>query len=347
METLWTMEQMQPSTISMAWQRDEARKLSPTASHLFKLILPLGILKLDEEKRLVSTQTAPKHAPPTILLLHPSQPLSHVGRLILASLAPATPSISFRSTSGVPGGQQLQWSDSTDVGDFTRDAVRAAHFSICISYTPSPGTVGSDDAPSEVLLDVEVPTVADRTRFLRRRLTRAEAQLAEMETLKRACDRDARQGARRMASAGFGLLALYWGTVARLTFWDYGWNIMEPITYLSGLSTVMGGYLWFLYQGREVSYTSVLDRSVSARREALYKGRGLDIERWAELRAEAVTLRREIRRIEADYEPSGEESARTEREEKVKAKEEAGKDSEGEDEENESTRRNAKKDEGA
>lgn len=44
---------------------------------------------------------------------------------------------------------------------------------------------------------------------------------------------------------------------------------MEPVTYLSCLTMVIMGYPWFLYQGREVSYSSVLQRSVSARREAL------------------------------------------------------------------------------
>lgn len=209
---------------------------------MFKLILPLGTLKFDQEKHVVSKGKAKKRTPPTVILLHPSQPLSHVSRLILASLAPATPNISFRSTSSA--GEQFQWSDSTDVGDFIRDAARSAKFSICIGYDPTPSTSSSTADTSEVLLDVEVPTVADRTRFLRRRLDYINKQVTGMEDLKRACDREARHGARRMATAGFGVLAVYWGTVARLTFWDYGWDVMEPITYLSGLSTVMAGYLW-------------------------------------------------------------------------------------------------------
>ncbi|KAJ6588200.1 hypothetical protein B0H19DRAFT_922542 [Mycena capillaripes] len=273
-------------------------KLSPTASHLFKLILPLGMLKFEQDKHVVSKGKPQKRTPPTVILLHPSQPLSHVSRLILASLAPATPNISFRSASSA--GQQFQWSDSTDVGDFIRDAARHAKFSICIGYDSVSST--KTEEASEVTLDVEVPTVADRTRFLRRRLEYIDKQLKGMEDLKRQCDREAHHGARRMATAGFGVLAIYWATVARLTFWDYGWDVMEPITYLSGLSTVMAGYLWFLYQGREVSYSSVLDRSISARRETLYKARGFDIEHWMDLVTEAKRLRSEIRRIAEDYE---------------------------------------------
>ncbi|KAJ7052682.1 hypothetical protein C8F01DRAFT_1169511 [Mycena amicta] len=306
--------------------REGRGKLSPTSSHLFKLVLPLGTLKVDAEQRSISNQPdSYKTPPPTVLLLHPSQPLSHIARLIQASMPfgqinPA-PAISFRSLGHVhrnrPGIHRnkdlVQWSDSTDVGDFIRDAAKAAHFSIHISY---------EDTNSEVRLDVQVPTVADRTRFLRRRLAQAEAQLAEMESLKRTCDAEAHRGARRMAMSGFGMLVVYWGVVARLTFWDYGWDVMEPITYLSGLSTVICGYLWFLYQGREVSYSSVLDRSVSARREALYKTRGLDIERWAELRAEARGLRRDIGRIEEDYEPQEDDSDSEEVDEEVEQEQE-------------------------
>ncbi|KAF7329561.1 MCU domain-containing protein [Mycena kentingensis (nom. inval.)] len=223
---------------------------SRTGKHLFKLILPLGTPQ--PEKRVLSKAEESSDEPPTVLLLHPSQPLSHIARLIQASLpfsrGSHPPDISFRSGSRQP----VKWSDSTDVGDFIRDAARSANFFIHFSYPPSPSEFNS--AGGSVTLD-------------------------------------AHRGARRMATVGFGMLVVYWGVVARLTFWDYGWDVMEPITYLSGLSTVICGYLWcvraaFLYQGREVSYSSVLDRSISARRETL---------------AEARSLKREIGRIEEDY----------------------------------------------
>jgi len=208
----------------------------------------------------------------------------------------------------------FQWSDSTDLGDFIRDAARSANFVISITYgDPDPPgknldanhvvTVAENSTPGiqETLLDVEVPTFADRTRFLRRRLTKIEGKLRDMEVLRQECDREARRGARRMAVGGFGMLVVYWAAVARLTFWDYGWEIMEPITYLSGLSTVILGYLWFLYQGREVSYSNVLHSSISTRREALYKARKFDIEQWVDFNNERKSLRKEIRRIAEDY----------------------------------------------
>ncbi|KAL0946010.1 hypothetical protein HGRIS_012287 [Hohenbuehelia grisea] len=302
-------------------------KLSPTSSHLFKLILPLDNIHRDPKHAhkhspggAHSTATTTKKPLPIVLLLHPSQPLSHVSRLILASLAPSLPSISFRSTS--PRGQEFQWSDSTDVGDFIRDAARAAKFCVCITYDHEhDGDTEAKDKPDETVIDVEVPTFADRTRFLRRRLATVQGRLKDMEGLKRECDREAHRGARRMAISGFGMLLVYWGLVARLTFWDLGWDVMEPITYLSGLSTVICGYLWFLYQGREVSYTSVLDRSVSQRREALYKSRGLDIDLWVDLVSEDKAIKREIRKIAEDYDDAREDDAEDDDEGKGKDQE--------------------------
>lgn len=255
-------------------------KLSPTSSHLFKLILPLDRLQPDG---------TPVGGPPTVFLLHPSQPLSHMSRLIVSSLSGfRSPTISF--TSVTPRGRELQWSQSTDVGDFIRDAARTEQFELRIK-----------DGDVERSLPVEVPSFADRTRFLRRRLEAIEQELHSMEEIKRQCDMEAHRGARRMAVGGLAMLVVYWGAVARLTFWDLGWDIMEPVTYLSGLSMVILGYLWFLYQGREVSYSSVLDRSVSTRRQALYRARGFDIDRWADLITEAKSLRKEISKIAEDY----------------------------------------------
>ncbi|KAF5392712.1 hypothetical protein D9757_000834 [Collybiopsis confluens] len=277
-------------------------KLLPTSSNLFKLILPL-VGRKDSNNSIL----------PIVLLLHPSQPLSHVGRLILASLprrGDSGPTISFRSI-GASHFRQLEWSDSTDLGDFIRDAARVTEFNIHIM--PS-DTDSSEDKPErkDQVISVRVPTFTDRTRFLRRRLDAINGQLHSMEGLKRECDREARRGARRMAVGGFGLLVVYWAAVARLTFWDYGWDVMEPITYLSGLSTVICGYLWHvqIISRREVSYSSVLDQSVSARREALYKQRGLDIDKWGDLVSERKHLMKEIGQIKEDYEQPQREKER-------------------------------------
>ncbi|CUA67595.1 Calcium uniporter protein 5, mitochondrial [Rhizoctonia solani] len=259
-------------------------RLSPTSSHLFKLIIPVP--------------TAKTKAPPlTVFLLHPSQPLSHVSRLILASLPPdtsPTTSITFQSIPHQPKSREIQWSDSTDIGDFVKEAAQNREFAITISPDPT-------KAKDEVRIHVLVPSFRDRTRFLRHRLQSVANEVSKLEKVKRDCDHIAHQSARRLALGGFAMLLVYFGAVARLTFWDFGWDIMEPVTYLSGLTWIICGYLWFLYQGREVSYSSLLKQSISTRRARLYESNGLDLDLWADLVTEEKQLKREIHKIADDY----------------------------------------------
>ena len=82
---------------------------------------------------------------------------------------------------------------------------------------------------------------------------------------------------------------------------DYGWDTMEPLTYLAGLSTIMLGYVYFLWHNREVSYRSALNITVSRRQNQLYNSRGFDIARWETLVEEANALRKEIKKVADEY----------------------------------------------
>jgi hypothetical protein len=79
---------------------------------------------------------------------------------------------------------------------------------------------------------------------------------------------------------------------------------MEPVTYLAGLSTIMCGYLWFLYHNREVSYRSALNITVSRRQNTLYEKKGFDLQKWETLIDEANALRREIKGVANEYDVS-------------------------------------------
>lgn len=194
------------------------------------------------------------YSPPTVFLLHPSQPLSHVSRLLVSALTPTILSIpktqssidiTFQSTT--PKGSKYQWSDSTDLGDFIRDAAKAAEFQIRVRVQPSqtydasntesttPLEKSTRESQHTLIIPVEVPTFKSRTRYLRLRIHIVDKQLEGMEELKKQCDREAHKGARRMAVGGFGMLVVYWGAVARLTFWDYGWYVHHGFQHFSSL----------------------------------------------------------------------------------------------------------------
>ncbi|OJJ44078.1 hypothetical protein ASPZODRAFT_135530 [Penicilliopsis zonata CBS 506.65] len=290
-------------------------KLLTTPSRLFKLIVPISSLHKQNNE-------------PIALLVHPQQPLSYLERLVQAEVPPIKedgqqrpPGVSFlalqmendairprkyensskdKYTHKEQQRQQQQqqkqkeeaelvrWSPATEIGDFIRDAARAREFLLQIE--------------GDGRVCVEVPSFSERTYFLRMRLRKLSRRLQALATTKHECDVLAHRGAQRVALGGFGILASWWYLVYRLTFeTELGWDTMEPVTYLVSLSTLMGGYLWFLYHNREISYRSALDLTISTRQKRLYAMRGVDLTLWASLIDEGNALRREIKTIAGDY----------------------------------------------
>lgn len=155
-----------------------------------------------------------------------------------------------------------------------------------------------------------VPSFNERTHFLRLRLRKLSRRIQGIAEIKSTCDKLAHRGAQRVAIGGFGILSVWWYSVYKLTFeTDLGWDTMEPVTYLVSLSTLMGGYLWFLYHNREISYKSALDFTVSKRQKKLYQQHGLDLQLWENLIDEGRSIRREIKGIAAEYDADWNERA--------------------------------------
>lgn len=183
----------------------------------------------------------------------------------------------------------VRWSSSTEIGDFIRDAARGREFIVEVE--------GAGEG-----IRVGVPSFSDRTHYLRLRLQKSSRKLEDMAKIKKECDDLAHRGAKRIAIGGFGILVTWWAAIYHFTFQtSYGWDTMEPITYLAGLSSIMLGYLWFLYHNREVSYRAALNQTVSRRQNALYAARGFDLPKWESMIEEANALRKEIKGVANEY----------------------------------------------
>ena len=84
--------------------------------------------------------------------------------------------------------------------------------------------------------------------------------------------------------------------------------ILIEYQYLVGLSTLICGYLWFLYHNREVSYRSALNLTISRRQTKLYQQKGFDIQKWDTLLEEANIYRKEIKQIASEYDVDWDET---------------------------------------
>ncbi|KAL6170879.1 hypothetical protein ACJQWK_03834 [Exserohilum turcicum] len=198
----------------------------------------------------------------------------------------------------------VRWSSSTEIGDFIRDAARGQEFAIDI-----------EGAPEEIR--VGVPSFNDRTYYLRMRLRKTSKKISAMADIKKECDELAQAAAKRVAMAGFGGIVGWWCVVYYLTFQtELGWDVMEPVTYLVGLSTLIGGYVWFLYHNREVSYRSAMNFTVSRRQQKLYQQHNFDVRKWEALIDDGNALRKEIKAVANEYDVEWDE-LQEEKDEKV------------------------------
>lgn len=64
----------------------------------------------------------------------------------------------------------------------------------------------------------------------------------------------------------------------------------------------MGGYGWFLFNRREVSYQSAMHVQTTRRQNQLYEAKGFDLRKWEYLVEEGNALRREIMAIGTCFE---------------------------------------------
>lgn len=165
-------------------------RLSPTSSHLFKLVLPLP-RELPTSSSTSSSSPGTLNTPiETAFLLHPSQPLSHVSRLILGSLSPSDRSaqVEFRALADIRGNdkkktlksdedqdddqdgpmlreeleesndgaaagdsvREVRWSTSTDLGDFVKQSTLGQSFRIVIRPEASGENASTTCSPSDL-----------------------------------------------------------------------------------------------------------------------------------------------------------------------------------------------------
>ncbi|PGH27313.1 hypothetical protein AJ80_01023 [Polytolypa hystricis UAMH7299] len=321
-------------------------KLLTTPSKHLKLVLPLVTPQ---------AQATSKGTEEVVFLLHPQQPLSYLESIIQTEISPIRtpegrikpPSISFTTqhpeenrvfikkneeaedspsegTSkhflDIPISSDLlshrvdtsqgtmRWSSATEIGDLIRDASKEDGFLVDIEGSQLPS------------IHVTAPSFNHRTHFLRLRLRVTSMHIKQMVGLKHECDRLAQRSGQRAALAGAGILVGWWVLVYELTFrTTLGWDVMEPVTYLVSLSTLIGGYLWFLYHNREMSYRSALNLTISRHQTKLYDTRGFDLSRWEALIDEGNALRKKIKTIAAEYDALWDEKSDEQDEEVTRA----------------------------
>lgn len=119
---------------------------------------------------------------------------------------------------------------------------------------------------------------------LQKQLQSYRDELARLQETKNKLDALANRYASRMIWIGLGYLSVQAGILARLTWWDFSWDVIEPVTYFVTFSSVLFAYVWFAKTNSEYTYEG-LRHSIAVRRvKVLYKKHNFDEARFEELR---------------------------------------------------------------
>eukprot|EP00884_Botryococcus_braunii_P006240 jgi/Botrbrau1/15617/Bobra.4_1s0005.1 len=124
----------------------------------------------------------------------------------------------------------------------------------------------------------------DTRQEMEERIRKVEERLKPLEALKQKVDKEARRHATKLLRWGLAFFSFGWLLFVRLTFWDLGWDHMEPITYY--VTTFMGllAYYFYLSYRRPLSVTSMDEYLMATQKERLYAEHGLDLREYERLK---------------------------------------------------------------
>ena len=96
---------------------------------------------------------------------------------------------------------------------------------------------------------------------------------------------------------GLGFMSIQFGILARLTWWEYSWDIMEPVTYFVTYGTAMAGYAYYCITKQEYILEDVRDRQYLIAMHKKAKKQGLDLLQYNALRRQIVEIEGDLRRL--------------------------------------------------
>ncbi|CAH9074141.1 unnamed protein product [Cuscuta epithymum] len=108
-------------------------------------------------------------------------------------------------------------------------------------------------------------------------------ELNKLQEVMDGIDKLAHRQVRFILWTGLGAGILLVGLFFRLTFWEFSWDVMEPIAFFTTTTGLVIGYAYFLFTSRDPTYQDMLKRLFISRRRKLIKKKNFDIQRFVEL----------------------------------------------------------------
>ncbi|XP_059170259.1 calcium uniporter protein, mitochondrial-like [Physella acuta] len=137
----------------------------------------------------------------------------------------------------------------------------------------------------------------ERERELRTRLEDLNMQISPLEQKTQHLCSKASVSTNRLVWLGLGCMSLQFGILARLTWWEYSWDIMEPVTYFVTYGTSMAMYTYFILTKQEYAFPDAKDRQFLLKFYKLASKEKLDVDKYNQLREKITEAEHDLRRL--------------------------------------------------
>ncbi|BFZ17717.1 hypothetical protein BsWGS_20756 [Bradybaena similaris] len=195
----------------------------------------------------------------------------------------------------------------------TIDVLLRSEFQITINdYTfqvspPALTPVSSEDAVSmtdvKLLISQLYSTIhlenyqLEKEEQLQKTLEDLKTQIAPLEEKTQQLSVKADVTTNRLSWLGMGAMGLQFGILARLTWWEYSWDVMEPVTYFVTYGTTMAMFAYFLLTKQEYVYPNVRDRQFLMQFHKLAQKEKFDVDKYNQLLEAIAEIESDLQRL--------------------------------------------------
>ncbi|KAN0040309.1 hypothetical protein ACTA71_012199 [Dictyostelium dimigraforme] len=123
-------------------------------------------------------------------------------------------------------------------------------------------------------------------------------KIQPLEERKQIIDRKAHRRATAIIWTGLGYCFAQAAVLARLTWWDLSWDIIEPVSYFLTFGTVLFGYTYFTMTKTEFTYEALNHRLFSKRQDKLFRRNNFPKEEYENLNQTIDKKEKELKELE-------------------------------------------------
>ena len=187
-------------------------------------------------------------------------------------------------------------------GDESASSASYAGASSVLGYQPAPGEGKDKNIIDNLLRTHDIVHLAEKLEEIGK--SRETMSLDELTHAVRTSTsppssdaetarRRAESRSRTIVSSGLIVLCLQLAAFVRLTYYEFSWDVMEPLSYFVGLANAIAVYVYYLWNRRDFSYETWQSSLEGKYAERALHGKGFDINRYGAL---ARRLRRSTRK---------------------------------------------------